>query len=373
MYGHRRQRMAHVAALSAALLISVAGEAQAQRPSVVVARPDGPAPPGQPVPTLVEELRIGSVDGGCDAFGQVFSLTTDDQGRIYVADFQASEIRVFSPEGECLRTFGRAGEGPGEFVMLAGIIWRPPGLLWAMDAIRHRLTAFDSLGTVAVSHATASRRAASLPWPLWGDAEGRFYYWDPAPRNIVRHGPGRELSPQDTFSVPRLEREMYEQTFGNIRARAPVPHSPRIAHTVDWDGHVWLANTSVFDLHQVTFAGDTLRTVRLGRPAPQLTGAERDSLAEATGIPARELPAAKAVLAGLSVARDGWIWVARDSDTITVWDVFDEQGRYLGAVRPPVPIADEPFPVFGRGTVTGVTKDALGVQYVVRLRVVVGP
>ena len=96
------------------------------------------------LPLLVEELRIGSVNGTCDAFGQAFSVTVDDAGRIYMADFQANEIRVFDAQGECIRTFGREGEGPGEFRMLAGIAWQPPGLLWAMDAISYRLTAFDS-------------------------------------------------------------------------------------------------------------------------------------------------------------------------------------------------------------------------------------
>lgn len=339
---------------------------------VVVSSPDSTLP-GQPLPTLVEELRIGSLNGTCDAFGQVFSLAADDYGRIYVADFRANEIRVFSAEGECLQTFGRSGEGPGEFTMLAGILWRPPGFLWAIDAIQGRFTVFDSLGTVVATHRMVSARSASLPWRLWGDAGGNLHYWDPGPGNIVRYGPGLDLSPQDTFRVPRLEREMYEQTYGNVRARTPVPHSPRIVHTVDWDGHVWLAKTSVFDLHETTFGGDTLRSVRLRRPAPQLTGAERDSLLEATGLSAQRLPEAKTVLGAFSVAPNGWIWAERGGRSITAWDVFDEQGFYVGAVRPPVPISAEPFPIFGHGTVTAVTEDALGVQYVVRLRVIGHP
>ena len=343
---------------------------------VVVSSPDVPTLPGQPLPTLVEELRIGSLDGTCDAFGQVFSMAADDYGRIYVADFRANEIRVFSAEGECLHTFGRSGEGPGEFTMLAGILWRPPGLLWAIDAIQGRFTVFDSLGTVVATHRMVSPRSASLPWRLWGDSGGNLHYWDPGPGNIIRYGPGLDLSPQDTFRVPRLEREMYEQTFesfGNIRARTPVPHSPRIVHTVDWDGDVWLAQTSVFDLHETTFSGDTLRTVRLRRPAPQLTGMERDSLLEATGLSAQRLPEVKTVLGAFSVAPNGWIWAERGGRSITAWDVFDEQGFYVGVVRPPVPISAEPFPIFGHGTVTAVTEDALGVQYVVRLRVIAHP
>lgn len=337
---------------------------------VVVSSPDIPVFPRRSLPALVEELRIGSIDGTCDAFGQVFSLAVDGDGRIYVTDFRANEIRVFSAEGECLRTFGRSGEGPGEFTMLAGILWRPPGLLWAIDAVQGRFTVLDSLGNVMATHRMVSPRSASLPWRLWGDSGGNLYYWDPGPGNIIKYGPGLDLSPQDTFRVPKLEREMYEQAYGNIRARTPVPHSPRLVHTVDSDGHVWLAQTSVFDLHETTFSGDTLRTVRLRRPAPQLTGRERDSLVEATGLSAQRLPEAKTVLGAFSVAPNGWIWAERGGRSITVWDVFDERGHYVGAVTPPTPIATEPFPVFGDRTVTAVTEDELGVQYVVRLRVI---
>ena len=84
-------------------------------------------------------FRIGSLDDTCEAFGRVMSLAVDGDGLIYVADSQASDIRVFSPRGECVRTIGRSGEGPGEFSLLAGIAWQPPGFLWAIDSVRERL------------------------------------------------------------------------------------------------------------------------------------------------------------------------------------------------------------------------------------------
>ncbi len=110
--------------------------------------------------------------------------------------------------------------------------------------------------------------------------------------------------------------------------------------------------------------------MRLERPPPPLEGRERDSIATARGIPARRLPEHKRVLQRFPVGADGWIWVERGERPIRQWDVFDEGGRYLGSVVPPVPIEDEPFPLFGAGTVTAVTADEWGVQYVVRLRVV---
>jgi hypothetical protein len=49
--------------------------------------------------------------------------------------------------------------------------------------------------------------------------------------------------------------------------------------------------------------------------------------------------------------------------------VFDEQGRYLGAVRAPDDFSPYPAPVFTRDEVLATTRDDLDVQRVVRFRV----
>ena len=335
---------------------------------IVVTSPDVPNPMNGELPLLVEELRIGSMNGTCDAFGQAFSVTVDDAGRIYVADFQANEIRVFDAQGECIRTFGREGEGPGEFRMLAGIAWQPPGLLWAMDALSYRLTAFDSAGSVRATHSVGRSMAASLPWPLTVDADGALHWWDPAERKIVKFGMGHQLIPLDTAWVPQLQVELATQTEGSLTMLFTVPESPSILWAVDREGHLWLANTSVFELHETTYDGDTVRTVRLQRSPSRLEGRERDSIAAAYDVAASALPRYKRLFGGVRVDANGWIWVTREVTPKHVWDVFDEMGRYLGPIVSPVPIETRPVPVFGAGTVTAVAEDELGVQYVVRLR-----
>ena len=368
-----------LAIAQAALLATAALPAEAQRRvrvdtldggRIVVSNPDSPGSGPQGAPTLVEVLRFGSIDGTCDAFGDVVALAVDGDGRIHVADRQANEIRVFSPQGECVRTFGRSGDGPGEFSWLAGITWQPPGNLWAIDAIRDRFTVFDSLGNVIATHALQLGRAASLPWPLWVDGERNLHLWLPASRTIVKYGVGPALDSLASFQVPEIPREMYTQRIGGITAQSPIPHSPSIRWTVSSAGNVWLANSSVFALHETTFGGDTLRTVALDRQAPRLERRERDSIAEATGIAARRLPARRNALEWIRSGPDGWIWVDTEKGAIQGWDVFDEQGHYLGRAVPPVPIEKEPFPVFGTGTVTGVTLGELDEAYVVQLQIV---
>ena len=77
------------------------------------------------IPVFAEELPITSLElnelwqrGGDDDeifFGNIDRIVTDPAGNAYSLDSQLSEVWVFSPEGEHLRTIGREGEGPGEF------------------------------------------------------------------------------------------------------------------------------------------------------------------------------------------------------------------------------------------------------------------
>lgn len=349
---------------------------------VVVSNPDSPSARAARVPTLVEELRIGSVEGDCDAFGDVISLAVDDPGRIYVADLGANTIRVFSPRGACLQTVGREGSGPGEFAMLAGIV-RSPHSLWAMDAGAHRLTVFDSTGAVRASRWLGPPMSARFPWPLRVDNDGRVHRWavpfvvpdgtirTSRPTFLVRHENGEMLAAPDTFRVPRLDRpvETYSRTAGNLSETAPVPHSPAVTLDVDRDGDVWLANQAIFDLHKVTYQGDTTKTVRLRRPPPPLEGRDRQRIAAAIGVPPDKLPENKLSLRSIHSGANGWLWVATETGAVREWDVFDEDGVYIGRIASPVPLDTRPPPLFGAETIVGVVRDPLDVQYVVQLRI----
>ncbi len=52
-----------------------------------------------------------------------------------------------------------------------------------------------------------------------------------------------------------------------------------------------------------------------------------------------------------------------------VWDLFEEDGTYLGQIRAPEGFRTHPEPVFGSEHVWAVTTDELGVEYVTRFRI----
>lgn len=222
---------------------------------------------------------------------------------------------------------------------------RQEGVLWARDPIRNLLLAFDSTGSL-------------LHENRHGDVLVKY-----------RTSPTGRIVAADTLRYPSVEADSYVSRSDGVVAQSPLPMSPHNAWATTPDGNAWLGVTSAYQLHEVTFGGDTVRTVELRRPAPRLEGRERDSLAAAKRLLPRRLPRRKPVSQSLQTGPHGRLWVRVDTgDVVWGWDLFDRSGYYLGRVESPVPLLRSARMVFGAETVTGVVEDAVGAQFVVRLR-----
>src|SRR5690625_1170107 len=86
--------------------------------------PDGGVDePSVPTWSLVEELRIGSLDDEDQALTRIEpnGLAVHPSGHLFVAQPRLAEIREYDPTGGLVRVIGGRGSGPGEFNMLRGI------------------------------------------------------------------------------------------------------------------------------------------------------------------------------------------------------------------------------------------------------------
>ncbi len=63
-------------------------------------------------------------------------------GRVFVADTQAHDIKVFDGAGRWLATWGRRGEAPGEFNYPTHLAWAA-GELYVTDTMNHRVQVLD--------------------------------------------------------------------------------------------------------------------------------------------------------------------------------------------------------------------------------------
>ena len=63
---------------------------------------------------LKKEWGVGGEDPGF-IFNNITAIDIDNDGRIYVTDVLEKNVKIFSSSGVHLFTFGRRGQGPGEF------------------------------------------------------------------------------------------------------------------------------------------------------------------------------------------------------------------------------------------------------------------
>lgn len=326
---------------------------------------------------------IGAADGPDEyTFGQVAGVVVGQDGRIYVGDAQASEVRVYSAGGEFVARFGRSGEGPGEFRNISGLARAPDGIA-VLDGRLSRVTVFRPDGSVARSFRlerpymrTESRALMQF------DERGRFYDRTPLgmeplvdEAGIVVYDP--DGSPVDTVRVAVIQQDhLVVERDGRPMMSFTRPFAPQPSMAVGPDGRSYFTRGDEYRITVRAPDGDTLRILRRRlRPRPVLPE-ERDSALEwvrgrygMSGVqpPARiDLPDTKPVIADLVVDDAGNLWVQTHGDadwSHLEWAVHEPGGRYLGAVATPrVRVMH-----IGEDFVAGVTADELDVQRVVVL------
>jgi hypothetical protein len=301
-----------------------------------------------------ERFRIGALEGdGPDVFGNITDVELGTEGGLYVLDGQASEIRVFGPDGEHLRTFGRAGQGPGELSRPAGMAFDSEGTLWVMNWGNARFSGFDPQTGELVDERRRLATFAMMPWPgRFNDSDRLLDVGLGSDGQPVVLGLNGDFVPQDTLALPQPD-ERHRILFrrGELPVMAAmIPFAPQPS----WAGHpaggIVVGEGEVYRLHRVSFSGDTLVTIEVQRQAAPVSREERDSALAAFravtqqqaggATPDRQprVPAMKPAHGAVFVDGESRIWVRQimEPGAVPSWDVIDADGRLLGQISIPL-------------------------------------
>ena len=123
--------------------------------------------------SLTETLRLGSV-GGAVTLGSVTAVEVGQNGEIYVVQALTPSVAVFSPVGRPLRTIGRAGQGPGEFLFSAVALGWWGDSLWVTDPNGVHFFSSDGRPLQRVSFSTVVTQESTTYHPHTPLADGTY-------------------------------------------------------------------------------------------------------------------------------------------------------------------------------------------------------
>jgi hypothetical protein len=351
---------------------------------------------------LVEDLRIGMRDGPPEyQFGRVTGFVPLSDGRIVVADGMASKIRFYSATGEHLYSIGEQGAGPREIGQ--GWIQTLRGYgdtLLIGDSRNLQVHRIAPDGTWLSSFSTRPEGG----WMLDG--------WDTSPSGLIASVftplqlPDEPLA--DTMDVIIIRH--LDGTLGDTIGRVPMARSFRFAgdspelyyyaptpdFDLRWEGGLITGRTDRYELTWRRPDGEPVRIVRLNRDREPFTASEQatlmkrleEILKQGDRTPERVQQIKNAIhfedmypyYRRFMCGPEGTLWLRRirpisdmspeEKEALnfnrrprpgTGFDVFDDQGRYLGVVEAPL---EMPLGLLFGDRMFGIMKDEFDVEYV---------
>jgi len=273
-------------------------------------------------------------------FNKPWDVAEDSEGNIYIVDLGDSCVKKFSPEGEYLKTFGRQGQGPGEFGQCRYIEIDKDDTIYIRDLMFDRIQVFNTDGefsnTIPDIRFGKFRIINSNKFLVWG------YNYNPAtPKSTTmtitsfKNEVLNEFSKSTIYTLSDKEMEMYVSSGGNS-----------VSFTSDKQDYIYLAYKSQNRIEKFDKNGKML--FKTDRTLNFKTGYEKKT--EFTDIERTikvTLPKFRHVSRAIQIDHKNRIWVlahkshADDYDKVLAKDIYElevysNDGILLGKLLYPV-------------------------------------
>lgn len=348
----------------------------------------GPKPaPAHPVPAAVtsitfrEELSIGVPEGDeNEMFGSSVVFNVDENGFIYATDQDAKQIKKYGPDGKHVLTFGRKGQGPGEFQNPSVVRFLKDGTIYVSEGFGNKIIFFDEKGVYL--------RQSHLPgefFDLWISPDGTYLGSEQVAPQYVGQGPVEtfiRLYDRHFKPILELHRESFvfpDRSLGPAGGQADITSRllarPMAIAVMGPDGIVYFGRSDVYAVEIMAPEGRKLMTISRDVEALPYTERDRDFILKEDGDMMMSLMKSEALTKEyLSLVRfpknkpffralvpmdEGGLAVVVDieGDTAAWLDLFDREGTFLGRVRASVPFLNL---IFKKGKAYALHRDENG-------------
>jgi len=328
--------------------------------------------------TFEEELSIGVAEGDENyMFGSSVVFNVDDQGNIFATDWDLKHVKKFGPDGKHVLTFGRAGQGPGEFQNPGGVRFAKDGTLYISENFGNKIMFFDAKGI----YLNQTILPADI-FDIWITPTGTYLGNRQIAPQYVGQGPvenciaifdGRfqpiiELH-KDSFSFP-------DRALSPVQAQAAITSEflarPTAMAVMGEEGRIYFGRSDKYSIGVYTPEGQKLFTIaRAIEPAPygrkdidfllkeyeeNMTSILHSESLTKEYLRLIRFPKFKPFFRVLVPMEGGRLAVVADIEgaTSTWLDFFDTEGRFLGRVKAPIPMMNL---IFKKGKAYSLHKD----------------
>ena len=298
---------------------------------IVVKNPKEPLY-GEDVLGLENELTLGETrEGEEPVFISISGIQVDDKENIYVLDGKVRQVKVFDKNGKHIRSFGRKGQGPGEFQATHDIVMTPDETIMILDRGNLRLSFFSLEGEL-LKEVSASK-IPSL-FRIYPDLDGNYI----ARLNLR----GQKY----IYQIKKLDSEL-EELFLIAELEHPRRtdvlelYDPQLKAVVMKDDKIVWGNWQHYKLIITDKTGRKIREINKDYNPVKITDEDKETMIKTllTNLPLSrkvEFPDNYPAFHGLSCDEQGRIFVGTSEHTEAnekyYYDVFDKEGKYIAKI-----------------------------------------
>jgi len=286
---------------------------------------------------LREELSLGREDDERYLISGWGPLAVNAAGNIAIYNYKDAVIREYDASGTYLRTFGRKGQGPGEYQFVQSLFYDENGRLIALET--NRLIVYGPDGKNPETMTWQSQLGASVP--LGKNFIGRTMVRESYSVEMITPK-GETIRELDRFAWPVQKAAMFQMGFGYMN-----PFLPQIFFAPLGGGKAAYVYGLDYRYRVLDPSGRMILEVQKEEKGESYTDKDKSSIlaaeSEANEKPISDFkdmyvfPDRKSFIYGMTADQDGWVYLMRTpvekgKRPDLRFDVFDADGRYLARI-----------------------------------------